>query len=84
MRCCQLANWLPRVLNCGQSLEYEVLSSKGELVAVISNVHRSCSTSCFTLQDDFHLTFLTVEKEKEKILLFNAVVYLNLMRHEWF
>ncbi len=83
MRCCQPANILPRILSCAHQVAYEIVNVEGTVVGHVAAGARNCLTSLLTLQDDFHVHFLNVQKEKEKILLLNAVVYLNLMRHEW-
>lgn len=84
MRCCQPANILPRIFRCSHHLLYEVVDAQGKLVATIANTSKNCSSSLFSLRDDFHVHFIDIDKEKDKILLLNAVVFLNQVRHEWF
>lgn len=84
MRCCQPANLLPRIFRCSHHLLYEVLDPQGKLVATIANTSKNCSSSLLSLRDDYHVHFIDLDKEKEKILLLNAVVFLNQVRHEWF
>ena len=47
----------------------------------IVNKYRSCMSSICCLRDDFDVLLEGVEKEKDKILLLNAVVFINQMKH---
>ena len=80
--CSQIANICPRVLKCKSQLVYSISDSEGKEVGKITNLFRSLVNNIFWLRDDFEIIFTGVEKEKEKILLLNAVVFINQLKHE--
>jgi hypothetical protein len=53
-------------------------------VGKIINVLRSIFHGTCGLRDNFDVQFDGVEREKDKLLLLNAVVFLNQLRHELF
>ena len=81
MECCQWKNICPRWLHFGSQAEYVIFDEKGKEVGRIVNKYRSCMSSICCLRDDFDVLLEGVEKEKDKILLLNAVVFINQMKH---
>lgn len=81
MECCQWKNICPRWLHFGSQTEYIIFDEKGKEVGRIVNKYRSCMSSICCLRDDFDVLLEGVEKEKDKILLLNAVVFINQMKH---
>lgn len=82
--CCQWANVCPRLFRCTSEVVYVIFGSDGREVGRIVNMFRSCGSSIFCLRDDFEISFELVQGEKEKILLLNAVVLINQLKHELF
>ena len=52
-----------------------------KVVGRIVNVYQSCMGSVCCQRDDFEVLFEGVEKEIDKILVMNAVVLINQLKH---
>ena len=63
---------------------YRIVTPENKEVGRVVNAYRSCLPSICCLRDDFSVVFEEVEREKDKILLLNAVVYINQLKHELF
>ena len=57
------------------------MDEEGKRVGRVASNYRSCVGSVCCLRDDFEVEMGGVEREKDKILLLNAVVFLNQLKH---
>ena len=82
--CCQAGNFFPAWLRCCGSWDFEIVDEKDEVVGKIENVYNGCGTEFLTFQDKFEIELPRKAESKDRILILNAVVYLNQFFFEFF
>lgn len=60
------------------------MDEKDEVVGKIENVYNGCGTEFLTFQDKFEIELPRKAESKDRILILNAVVYLNQFFFEFF
>ena len=79
---CKLVSVVPRSLRCCKDIMYQIVDDKGEKVlGEIINKVEGCFNSICKYLDKYDIDLPKDSNDKEKILLLNALIYLDIVKH---